>query len=265
MPLFLLRYIPLPFNGIISIYSQIGSSNFPPPQIASSPSSHQFIPLFLLPFLLLLICCLSAILIAKLFLRAQNLPNKSEPDGDFLRPTPKKRVFTVSACRQLQLEQQRQSGMDGIIYRGFSPSFESGQFSQQNNPICGTKSTNYVNIVDSSVNNNAPMPSGGSRRSQPDSGIDPDRISKESEQSDGIGLANEYLQKLGIKERNEPAEEDASFLDELIYAPLEEIFGPDESNGEMWKRRKEMEKHEKGLGQPILICGEKRRKSTEMV
>jgi hypothetical protein len=214
---------------------------------------------------LLLICCLSALLIAKLFLRAQNLPNKSQPDADFLRPTPKKRVFTVSACRQIQLEQQRQLGMDGIICRGFSPSFESGQFSQQNNAIGGTKSTNYVNIFDSSVNNNQPMPSGGSRRSQPDSGcIDPDRISKGSEQSDGIGLANEYLQKLGIKERNDQPE-DASFLDELIYAPLEEIFGPDESNEEMWRRRKGMEKHEKGLGQPILICGEKRPKSTEMV
>lgn len=98
------------------------------PEMPTSSPPHHWLPLMLLPFLLLLLCCLISLLLAKLLLRTQHL-QKCQQEPDFLRPTPKKRVFTVATCKQLQLQQQQQQ-QNGIIGRTVSPSFESGQFSR---------------------------------------------------------------------------------------------------------------------------------------
>lgn len=111
------------------------------------------------------------------------------------------------------------------------------------------------------------MQSSGSRRSQPDSGIDPDhdRTSAEgSEENDGLALADEYLRRLGVEEKRQQEEQsntagehsEEAFLDELVYAPLEEIFGI--QNGENKRMMMPMRKQSlTALSQPVIM-GESR-------
>lgn len=89
-----------------------------PPQVVedvlhpASDTNYYYLsfPFLLIPLLLLSLCVLSSLLLTHLFIGAQRMrgtKSQEEDSGDFLRPTPKKRVFTVANCRQLQLEQQQ--------------------------------------------------------------------------------------------------------------------------------------------------------------
>ena len=121
-----------------------------------------------------------------------------------------------------------------------------------------------------STSGNAPslpvMQSCGSRRSQPDSGIDPDRTSEGSEEN-GLGVADEYLRQLGVEERRQGEEQptnslvehsEEAFLDELVYAPLEEIFGiHQQQKGENERWMPPRKQCLIALSQPVIV-GESR-------
>ena len=112
----------------------------------------------------------------------------------------------------------------------------------------------------------AVMQSCGSRRSQPDSGIDPDRTSEGSEEN-GLGVADEYLRQLGVEERRQGEEQptnslaehsEEAFLDELVYAPLEEIFGnQQQQKGENERWMPQRKQSLIALSQPVIV-GESR-------
>ncbi|KAI3420926.1 cellobiose dehydrogenase [Globodera pallida] len=227
-------------------------------------SSFDLLSLLVLPTLFLCFCLLSVLVLARLLLRSGRSAAKNASGGNFLQPAaPKKRMFSVATCRELQQHAVPDAaGAPALL----SPSFESGLFSYVKRtppmrtervvdqrhvpsvvPSSCSSSSNYVNMAQhrtaSRLAANAAA-TAGSRRSAPDSGIDPDARSLASE--DSCAVADAFLAALGVVEEmpprhkgnaklppapqlrhqqtgNErPPAEDA-FLDELIYACMDEI------------------------------------------
>uniref|UniRef100_A0A914HR26 Cadherin domain-containing protein n=1 Tax=Globodera rostochiensis TaxID=31243 RepID=A0A914HR26_GLORO len=231
-------------------------------------SSFDLLSLLVLPTLFLCFCLLSVLVLARLLLRSGRSAAKSASGGNFLQPAaPKKRMFSVATCRELQQHAAPDAaGAPALL----SPSFESGLFSyvKRTPPMrtgrvldqshaapsvvpssCCSSSSNYVNMAQhrtaSRLAANAAAATAGSRRSAPDSGIDPDARSLASE--DSCAVADAFLAALGVVEEmpprhkgnaksppapqlrhqqqtgnDRPPAEDA-FLDELIYACMDEI------------------------------------------
>uniref|UniRef100_A0A183BWM0 Cadherin domain protein n=1 Tax=Globodera pallida TaxID=36090 RepID=A0A183BWM0_GLOPA len=228
-------------------------------------SSFDLLSLLVLPTLFLCFCLLSVLVLARLLLRSGRSAAKNASGGNFLQPAaPKKRMFSVATCRELQQHAAPDAaGAPALL----SPSFESGLFSYVKRtppmrtervvdqrhvpsvvPSSCSSSSNYVNMAQHRTASRlaanaaaAATTTAGSRRSAPDSGIDPDARSLASE--DSCAVADAFLAALGVVEempprhkgnaklppapqlrhqQTGPPAEDA-FLDELIYACMDEI------------------------------------------
>ncbi|KAL3100122.1 hypothetical protein niasHS_000733 [Heterodera schachtii] len=278
-----------------TVYIEMGNFSSVNPTLAGDDhsllSSFDLLSLMVLPTLFLCFCLLSVLVLTRLLRSQGTAASKNAGISNFLRPAaPKKRMFSVATCRELQRhtkETAADSNTNGVGAPSaapfFSPSVESGLFSyvKRTTPLPGDKpvretsssfhhharsavpssarsaASNYVNVPNRTPSRLATI-GNGSRRSAPDSGIvDPDTRSLASE--DSCAPADAFLAALGVVEQipsmhkakqpqttpaeaamnslkqqhhqqyndrlrmNNTAPGEDAFLDDLIYACMDEI------------------------------------------